>query len=112
MNYSEEYQSDGQYDNCINACQQAIIDCTLCFKEMVGKESNNNCPECCIECIEVCELTMKALLRNSEKASHYMKLCAEICDYCASQCEQHDRKHCQKCAESCRKCAQACKEVI
>ena len=87
------------------ALRQCIQDCMNCLTRMTHTASNNDCPNCCIECVQICEITSKAFTQNSEFIRKYMKLCAEVCDWCASQCEAHPYAHAQTCASSCRECA-------
>ncbi len=100
------------YVKCIEACQACAIDCELCLTTMVGVESQNDCPLCCYECIESCLQCVRALVRRSNFTELYCKLCAEICEWCAKQCEEHDMDHCQRCAISCRHCANECRTLV
>ena len=78
---------------------------------MVGKDSPNDCPACCIECAAICRLCADAMARNSPFHKELCALCAKICEWCAEQCAAHDMEHCQKCAEACRRCAEACRAM-
>lgn len=100
------------YPDCIEACLRCMRDCTICLNEMAGTASDNDCPKCCIECIDICDITAKALIRNSKYTVDYLHLCAKICDWCAKQCGAHENDHCQACAESCRKCAAMCQTGV
>jgi hypothetical protein len=61
------------------------------------------------DCAALCRLTSQLLERNSENAELFLKLCAEICNRCAEECEKHSQfEHCTRCAEACRKCAEMC----
>ena len=79
---------------------------------MAGKESMNDCPKCCIQCIASCEVMLQMAISDSKWVKQYAKLCGEICLYCAEQCQQHAHDHCKKCAESCRQCAEACLALV
>lgn len=96
---------------CIEACQQCIIDCQNCLGEMLTVSSSNDCPKCCLECAEICELCVRLLTRGGKFSQEICKLCAEVCDWCADQCGAHEHAHCQKCAASCRSCAEACRQM-
>ena len=99
------------YQECIEACQQCLIDCQNCLVQMATKESSNDCPYCCVQCIDACYACIKFMAADSKWAPQYAQLCAEICDYCAGQCGEHDHDHCQRCAKSCRDCAEACRKL-
>ena len=78
---------------------------------MAGTKSMNDCPKCCVQCIDACLVAIKMMAAGSDYANDYCKLCADICDWCAEQCSEHEHKHCQKCAESCRTCAEECRKM-
>lgn len=99
------------YEKCIQECQACVAACQECLYEMATCDSSNDCPKCCIECSDICELCAKAMARGSKYAEQYCQMCAEICDWCAEQCEQHDHDHCQKCAKACRACAESCRSM-
>jgi len=63
------------------------------------------------DCIEICCLATKFMIRTSEHAKNICKECAEICEACAKECEMFKDEHCQKCAEICRQCAQECEKM-
>ena len=88
-----------------------MIDCQICLTKMAGKKSMNDCPLCCVQCVESCLVCVRMLASESKWAPDYCHICAEICDYCAEQCAAHDHEHCQACAESCRACAEACRKL-
>ena len=96
---------------CIDACNDCATECGSCFSHMVGKESENDCPACCIECASICRLCADAIARNSPFAKQICQLCADICGWCAEQCDAHDMDHCKRCAAACRRCAEACRAM-
>ncbi|ODT86094.1 MAG: four-helix bundle copper-binding protein [Nitrosomonadales bacterium SCN 54-20] len=100
---------DQNAKDCIAACNDCANECGCCFADMVGKDSPNDCPACCIECAAICRLAADAMCRNSRFAKQICKLCAEICDWCAKECEAHEGESCKRCVEACRRCAEACR---
>ena len=102
---------NSSYVECFEACQQCLIDCKVCLAKMAGKESMNDCPYCCVQCIEVLQASIGLMAVNSKFAAEHCALCAKVCDYCAEMCEAHDHEHCKRCAESCRKCAEMCRSM-
>ena len=100
-----------KYQNCIDACQKCFIDCQKCIVQMVGQKSNNDCPNCCIQCVDACLFTIKLMIADSQFTAKQVLLCAEICEWCASQCQEHDHEHCKACAESCLACAKECRKL-
>ena len=99
------------YVACLEACQECLIDCKVCLAKMAGQKSMNDCPYCCVQCIEVLQASIGLMAVDSKFAKEHCALCAKVCDYCAELCDAHDHEHCKKCAESCRKCAEACRAM-
>ena len=79
---------------------------------MTGKTSSNDCPACCIECAAIARLCSDAIARHSPFAKQLCALCADICDWCAKECDAHEMGHCKSCAEACRRCAEACRKIL
>ena len=98
--------------DCIAACNECATECGSCFSHMVGKDSPNECPACCIDCAALCRLSADAMARNSPFAKEICALCAKACDRCAEECGAHDMEHCKRCAEACRRCAAACRAMV
>ena len=94
---------------CIAACQTCLIDCKHCLAQMAGHKSMNDCPYCCVQCIEVLTASIGLMAVGSKFSAEQCALCARVCEYCAEQCEQHDHEHCRQCAASCRQCAELCR---
>ncbi|WP_179353820.1 four-helix bundle copper-binding protein [Winogradskyella vidalii] len=99
------------YKSIIEINQQCITDCKNCITEMAGKESHNDCPDCCVQCVNACDVLIKMMTAESAYVKQYALLCAEICDYCADHCEEHEHDHCKQCAKTCRACAEACRKI-
>lgn len=64
---------------CITACNDCATDCGVCFSGMVGQNSPNSCPACCIECAALCRITADAIARKSPYAKRLAALCADAC---------------------------------
>jgi hypothetical protein len=111
MEPNMSHHLDQSAKDCIAACNDCATECGNCFAHMVGKESKNSCPACCIECLAICRLCVDAITRNSPFAKQTCKLCADICDWCAKQCGAHDMDQCKRCAAACRRCAEACRKM-
>lgn len=103
---------ESKYKNCINACQQCLVDCQYCLVQMAGKESMNDCPSCCIQCIDAGSICIKFMVADSLFVKDYLRLCAQICEWCAEQCQAHNHEHCKLCATSCMACADECRKHL
>ena len=94
----------------LNACATL---CNICFSACLNEEDVSifaRCIELDRECADICQLTASVFARDSENADKFLKLCAEICEACADECEKHEQEHCQKCAHVCRTCTEMCLE--
>lgn len=96
---------------CIDACYRCAAACEHCLAQMIGEKSDNDCPHCCRECLAICLLCAQSLAHEGKFHQEICRLCANICDWCAEQCEAHDHDHCQACARACRECAEECRKV-
>ena len=114
FNYKESTMSNPLNQNakaCIDACNACATECDSCAKHMADKDSKNDCPACCVECAAICRLCADAIARNSPFAKQICKLCADICTWCAKECDAQGMDHCKSCAEACRHCAEACRKM-
>ena len=86
--------------------------CTHCYDACQAEKEKDMLEHCMMldqDCADICRLTGHLLERNSENADPFLKLCGEMCEKCAIECEKHSSmEHCKKCAEACRKCAEMC----
>lgn len=100
--------------DALNACLAACEHCaTACLQEedvkrMVG------CIRLDRDCADLCALTARLVARGSEQAQAVLRVCADLCQACAQECEQHaaHMDHCRECAEACRRCEQACQTAM
>lgn len=95
----------------IDACLTCFEACESCATECIDmvEENHLQCISLCRDCSEICTLSVKLEQRDSDFKQQVLKLCADICNACANECEKFDEHdHCTKCAEACRKCAEVC----
>lgn len=100
------------FQECIRALQTCESACQACLHVMLGLETVNDCPRCCIECASISQLCAAALARNSRFAAPLCTLCAWVCEWCEEQCLQYTHQHCIDCAAACRECAVLCRRVV
>ncbi len=100
-----------KYIDCLESCQKCLVDCKVCLSKMATMESDNECPYCCVQCIDVLQATIGLLAAESKFVKEQCQLCAKVCDYTAEQCAAHEHDFCQRCAESCRESAEACRKM-
>lgn len=91
----------------IDALYFCAAQCTHCY-DACNLFKENNMDLCMIndkDCSDICRLTGHLLEQNSPNGDIFLKLCVQMCERCANECEKHvDMEHCKKCAEACRKC--------
>jgi len=107
-----QQRSASKYQECTDLCAECAIACEVCLAEMAGVDSRNDCPKCCVECAAVCNLCVRFMAWESVMAGQVCRICAEICDWCADQCGEHEHDHCQRCVEMCRNCAYECRRMV
>lgn len=102
-------------DSCIAACSACVIACLQCLNNCLSEGDLKKMARCLKlnqDCANVSLLTMQALAGDSEFAKEICKLCEDICNACAEECEKHSHTdHCKKCAEACRQCAEECRKM-
>lgn len=107
--------SHQQYQSCIAACSACAVECTHCESACLNEQDIKMLARCIKldhDCAAICFLAMEAMASGSEFAKQICKLCEEICNACAVECEKHSHmEHCKKCAEACRKCAVECSKM-
>ena len=93
----------------LNLC---AAQCDLCYKACDQEKTRADLQRCMMlvkDCSAICLISLKYLIRNSENVMKLLKVCAEICEICAEECQKHDLWHCRDCARECLKCAEVCK---
>src|SRR5690625_5584809 len=79
---------------CARLCQQCTVECVE-----VGDKSLARCIRLCLDCADICDLTANYLIRGSEHYQALARLCAEICEACAEECEKGEMDTMKRCAE-------------
>jgi hypothetical protein len=104
------------YKSCIDACFSCAAECERCATECL-KEDDIKILSRCIslnrECALICDTTARLMALNGDNASLLCQTCAEICEFCATECEQNiDLEHCKRCAIECHRCAEECRSMM
>ncbi len=100
--------------------QSCIEECLRCYSTCLGMLMNH-----CLEaggkhmepehvrimqaCAEMCRTSAAMMLIGTEHHKHTCRECAEICDACATSCEQVGDM--DECVQQCRRCAESCKNM-
>lgn len=64
----------------------------------------------CIDCAEICSLTLSFLKRKSPFIINLLHLCDTLCLECSVECDMFsdDIEECGQAADACRQCSEAC----
>ncbi|HUR30806.1 MAG TPA: four-helix bundle copper-binding protein [Saprospiraceae bacterium] len=99
---------------CIEACLRCAAECqqcaTFCLKED-NPASMAKCIQLDLECSAICYATAQLMSLGSDQVPAISKICADICELCARECDRHEVDHCQKCAVQCRACEEECRKM-
>lgn len=99
------------YQSCIEACMDCIAACKHCASSCLREKDVTAMATCIrtdLECAAMCEAAVTLMSMDSAFAHEACRLCADICNACAEECEKHPMDHCKKCAAACRYCAEEC----
>ncbi len=99
-------------------CVKAAEECATACINMGDTDSKGHDMTACIkltrDVADIAGLCGRLCARDSQFMKSYMRVCAEACDACATECEKHadHMDHCKACAEACRKCADECRSMM
>ncbi|MFM7028083.1 MAG: four-helix bundle copper-binding protein [Chakrabartia sp.] len=95
--------------------------CLGCADACLSEEDPARLAHCIrldLDCADICTAFVHLAMREpggrSPRFDDLIRHCAEACEACADECDQHAdmHAHCVICARSCRKCAEACRAVL
>ena len=103
------------FDSCIKALHTCISACSTCA--LGGRHEANghamaDCVTLNIDCMEICQLAISCIERDSKMTGAICEACIEICEYCQEECDKYQMDYCRACAEACRNCALQCEAVV
>jgi hypothetical protein len=108
-------------DECIEICFECAEVTGACADICLGSEevqSMRACIRTCIDASEVCSVTARMLVRQTEQdwrlARTMLGACSRATAICAEECGAHAEMadHYRLCAETCRRCDGLCKELL
>ncbi|MDQ6881048.1 MAG: four-helix bundle copper-binding protein [Pseudomonadota bacterium] len=105
---------DLKFTACVEACNACFVTCNHCAAACLKEGDVKMMARCIaldIDCAAVCTLVAGAMARGSEHATAICRVCAEVCDACATECGKHKMDHCRECAAACRRCADECRKM-
>lgn len=102
------------HKSCIDACHECAQECEHCADACL-REPNvadmANCIRLDHDCSLACTMAIMFMSRGSQFAEEICRVCADVCDACAAECEKHEHDHCQRCAQACHRCAEECRQM-
>lgn len=108
--------SHEKFQTCINACYECATECKHCENACLNETDVSKMVRCIKldgECATICLAAATLMSGGSGFSNDICRLCAEMCEACATECEKHSHmEHCKKCAEVCRSCARECKSMV
>ncbi|HYD20833.1 MAG TPA: four-helix bundle copper-binding protein [Flavipsychrobacter sp.] len=99
---------------CVDACVNCATVCRYCANSCLKEGDLQMLSECIrtdMECAAICEAATGMMVYDSRFAGDVCRICAQVCDNCAAECEKHEHDHCRECAEACRRCAEECRKM-
>jgi hypothetical protein len=103
-----------QMESCIRACNACADACDMCSTACLAEpdvEMMADCIKLDLDCAAICRLAAGFMARGSARAKDVCRVCAAICDACATECAKHQADHCKRCAEACGACANECRRM-
>lgn len=103
------------FDSCITALYTCISACSRCAlggRQEANGHAMSDCVALNIDCMEICQLAISCLERDSKMAAAICSACIEACEYCQEECDKYQMDYCRDCAEACRDCAVQCEMVV
>jgi hypothetical protein len=101
---------------CIDQCAACALTCMTSIRHCLEKGGRHADPRhigLMVDCMTLCEASVKLMVHHSEYQYQLCTLCAEVCDRCEEDCRSfEDDASMQKCADACRSCAEACRDMV
>ena len=113
MDEGQDHEHD-EIQQCIEECLNCHAACTMTAQYALGEGGDKADPGLVgvlLDCAEICQAAVRAMVRGGEMAAAICRACAELCEACAAECEKHDHEHCKLCAQMCRECAADCRHA-
>lgn len=57
------------------------------------------------------QMSASLMSMEGQFMKEYCKLCADICNKCAAECDMFKDDHCRNCATECYACADVCRKM-
>lgn len=93
---------------CFQVCEQMIQHCL----KKGGAHAEPAHLKILQDCADICAVSAKFMIRNSDLHHRTCSVCAEACLACAEDCDRlGDDEMMRLCADLCRRCAESCQKM-
>ncbi|MCL4419518.1 four-helix bundle copper-binding protein [Patescibacteria group bacterium] len=116
MPYTPTFEADKDIQKAIDDCLECQRLCleTASYWYITGEEIRDIDVWLLLDCSDICEISAKFMMRDSEFVNDVLENCIAICDRTAENLEllgEGADGIIRKCIASCRKCAESCRKV-
>ena len=97
-----------KFQSCIEACLKCVAICNQCAIACLNEDDVAHVKKYIqldLECAAICQAAANVLSLDGKFSKEICKLCADIYNACAEECEKHaamGMEHCKECAEDCK----------
>lgn len=100
---------------CIENCMDCSEICEQLIQHCLGKggiHAEARHIRILQDCVDICAVTAKFMIRESNLHHLTCQLCAEACLSCAQDCDRYSDDDIMKaCVQMCRMCAESCEQM-
>ena len=114
LNHEHEGHTHMGMTQCIDACVSCERSCLEAIHHCLttgGEHAAAMHITSLMDCVEMCALSARFMLRGSEMHVETCRVCAEVCTACAVSCESLADDAMKRCADVCRRCATECHKM-
>ncbi len=107
-------QQQSLTDQCLQECTTVVQTAGRCADSCLSGGQADAMQQCIRLCLDAATITgacAELMARNSSFSGQICGICADVCDACAAECEQHEGDVMQQCAEACGACARTCRQM-
>lgn len=110
---TQEIDISDQMQECIDTCFEVTEVCDWCADQCIeaGNEDLARCIRLCRDAADVANQCARLCSRQSEVYDQYAAVCADICQECLDECQQHDMEATDACVDALERCIDLCRDM-
>ena len=101
--------------SCIDTCRDCSEVCIEVIQHCLTKGGKHSAAEhigLLLDCVDICDVSARFMLRGSILHTETCGVCADVCEACAESCDElSDDAELKRCADACRQCADECEAM-